>query len=261
MSERNQSFDIQDKSYDEIQGIMENILKNNLSLSTKTKRLGRSLLRINYFDDNVEPEEQKDNRITILQEQEKRVYIQIKGKLTDSQVRQLWSAFDKKLKNSVNIVKIQKLEPTKEDLIQEIRRSIQLKGYIVKNEEVQTFIENFIDKFNRLPKKDEFDSIIKGYIIMFNEDHFLEKAETSIESGPPSESAESVLGIIEDNEPLSSKNNSVVVIENSIGRRKCPSCGDETSIHEITDKSIILMDYPRIYGKKKYCGLCGFEWK
>ncbi|UCC20297.1 MAG: hypothetical protein JSV62_03145 [Promethearchaeota archaeon] len=261
MSDRSQSFDLQNKSYDEIQNIMENILKNNLSLSTKTKRLGKSLLRINYFDDNVEAEKQKDNRITILQEQEKRVYIQIKGKLTDAQVRQLWSALDKKLKNSTNLVKNQKLEPIKEDVIQEITRLIKLKGYIVKNEEVKTFIENFTEKFNRLPKKDEFDSIVKGYIIMTNEDHLLKKVKIPIKNELSAASTDSVLDIVEDNKPLNSYNNRVVIIEDSIGRRKCPSCGDETSIHEMTDKTIVLMDYPRIYGKKKYCGLCGFEWK
>ena len=261
MSERSQSFDIQDKSYNDIQNIIENILEKSLSLSTKTKRLGRSLLRINYFDNNADPEQHKDNRITILQEQEKKLYIQIKGKLTNAQVRQLWSEFDKTLSNSQYFRKIEKPEPSKEEIIQEIKRSIELKGYIVKNEEVQTFIENFVEKFERLPKENEFHSIIKGYIIMINEDHLLEKAETSIKSELSSESIESVLDVIEDNQPSSSFNNSIVVVENPVGRRKCPSCGDKTSIHEVPDKSIILMDYPRIYGKKKYCGLCGFEWK
>ena len=96
---------------------------------------------------------------------------------------------------------------------------------------------------------------------MTNEDHLLKKADASITSGSSSDSMESVLEIIEDNEVLNSYNNGAILVENPIGRRKCPSCGDEASIHEIMDKSIILMDYPRIYGKKKYCGLCGYEWK
>ena len=65
MLERNHSFEIRDKSYDDVQGIMENVLKKNLSLSINSKRLGNSLLRINYFDNNLEKEQQKDNRITI----------------------------------------------------------------------------------------------------------------------------------------------------------------------------------------------------
>lgn len=46
-------------------------------------------------------------------------------------------------------------------------------------------------------------------------------------------------------------------------RRECPICGNSSKalIREITDKSHILMDYPRIYGKKFRCGECGREWR
>ena len=83
MLKRSQSFDIRDKTYDDVQNFMQNILEKKLSLSTKIKRLGRSLLRIAYFDKNIDPGQQKDNRITILHEPDKRVYIQIKGNLPD----------------------------------------------------------------------------------------------------------------------------------------------------------------------------------
>ncbi|GAG81005.1 unnamed protein product [marine sediment metagenome] len=46
-------------------------------------------------------------------------------------------------------------------------------------------------------------------------------------------------------------------------RRMCPSC-DNTQhkfIYEETDKTHIMMDYPRIYGKKYKCGQCGTEWR
>jgi len=261
MFERSQSFDVKNKSYDEIQRIIENVLEKDLSFSTKTKRLGSSLLRINYFDKNSEQEQQKDNRITILQESDKRVYIQIKGKMTDAQVEQIWRDFENKLKNSTNLTKIEKRKHTKREIVQDIKKLIEKEGYVVKSEDVQTFIENFIEKFERLPEKNEFHSIVKGYIIMINEDYLSEKQEASIRNESPSESLESVLEIMEEITPLNSYNNRVKVIENGVGRRKCPSCGDEGSIHEMTDKSIILMDYPRIYGKKKYCGKCGFEWK
>ncbi|MFX0002757.1 MAG: hypothetical protein ACFE9C_11065 [Candidatus Hodarchaeota archaeon] len=261
MIERNQSFDIRDKSYDEIRTIIENILEKSLSFSIKTERLGNSLLRITYFDKNVDQDKQKDNRITILQEPEKRVYIQIKGNLPDAQIRQLWKAIGKKLTNSTYIEKIAKVKTSKDEIVQEITRLIELKGYIVKFNDVQTFLQNFIEKFNRLPKENEFESIVKGYIIMINEAYLKEKAESSIKSESSIESEESLLGIIEDRNLSSSYNDNAAVSENSIGRRRCPSCGDETSIHEVIDKSIILMDYPRIYGKKKYCGLCGYEWK
>lgn len=261
MVERSQSFDIQNKSYDEIQKIMENVLEKGLSLSINTKRLGRSLLRINYTDSNVDQEQQKDNRITILQESDKRVYIQIKGNLSDAQVRQIWTSFEKNLINSMYIEKSEKKKYSKMEIIKEIKHLIELEGYIIKEDDIQTFIENFTEKFNRLPEENEFPSIVKGYIIIINEDFLKKKVETPIKNKFPVERRESVMEIIDDKPQANSYNEPNVALQNSVERRKCPSCGDESSIHEVVDKSIILMAYPRIYGKKKYCGLCGYEWK
>ncbi|TFG05281.1 MAG: hypothetical protein EU539_09535, partial [Promethearchaeota archaeon] len=52
---------------------------------------------------------------------------------------------------------------------------------------------------------------------------------------------------------------SIMTIEKVEGRRKCPKCGNEDKlmIHESVDKSNIILDYPRMYGKKYRCGLCG----
>lgn len=261
MLERSHSFEIRDKNHNEIQNIMENVLKKNLSLSIDSKRLGSSLLRINYFDSNIEREQQKNNRITLLQEPEKRVYIQINGKLTDLQVDQFWNEFEKKLNNSTYIHKIKEPRYSKEEIIQEIKSLIELKGYIVKGEDVQRFIENFIEEYKRLPKKNEYHSIVKGYMIMINEDYLLEKTETPIKNETSLESKESVLDTIGDDISLISHNNNVVVLENSGGRRKCPSCGNEGLIHEMDDKSVIIMDYPKIYAKKYRCGPCGHEWR
>ena len=261
MSKRSQSFDIQNKSYDEIQKIMENVLEKGLSLSIKTKRLGRSLLRINYIDSKIDQEQQNDNRITILQESDKRVYVQIKGKLSDTQVRQIWNSFEKDLTDSSNIEKIEKKKYSKMEIIEEIKHLIELEGYIVKEDDVKAFIENFIEKFNRLPEENEFPSIVKGYIIIINEDFLKKKVETPIKNEFPTERKESVVEIIGDKPQANSYNEPIDALQDSVGRRKCPSCGDESSIHEVVDKSIILMAYPRIYGKKKYCGHCGYEWK
>ena len=60
--------------------------------------------------------------------------------------------------------------------------------------------------------------------------------------------------------PLSSKYKTIMEGES---RRMCPSC-DNTQhkfIYEETDKTNIIMDYPRIYGKKFKCGNCGQEWR
>jgi len=55
----------------------------------------------------------------------------------------------------------------------------------------------------------------------------------------------------------------ILTIEKSEGRRRCPSCGEENKyrIKESTDKQNIIMDYPRVYGKKFKCGNCGTEWR
>jgi len=56
---------------------------------------------------------------------------------------------------------------------------------------------------------------------------------------------------------------SILTIEKGEGRRKCPKCDNENKmlIHESVDKSNIIMDYPRMYGKKYRCGECGIEWR
>ncbi len=263
MLERSHSFEIRDKNYKDVQDIMENVLKKNLSLSIDSKRLGSSLLRINYIDSNIEKEQQKDNRITILQEPGKKVYIQINGKLTGPQVDEIWNELEKELNNSTHIHKTERIKPSKEDVVREIKHSIELRGYIVKDEEIKRFIDNFIEEYERLPKKDEFPSIVKGYMIMVNEDYLQEKTETSIKNESVSQSIEPDLDLTKNDIQSTSTNdfNSTMLIENSGGRRKCPSCGNEGLIHEMDDKSVILMDYPKIYGKKLICGQCSYEWR
>ncbi|MFW9951475.1 MAG: hypothetical protein ACFFKA_15270 [Candidatus Thorarchaeota archaeon] len=56
---------------------------------------------------------------------------------------------------------------------------------------------------------------------------------------------------------------SILTIDKIDGRRKCPRCGneDKMKIHETTDKSNIILDYPRLYGLKYRCGECGQQWR
>ncbi|MBN1801947.1 MAG: hypothetical protein JW891_10600 [Candidatus Lokiarchaeota archaeon] len=55
----------------------------------------------------------------------------------------------------------------------------------------------------------------------------------------------------------------LLTIEKMEGRRRCPNCGNENKslIHESVDKGNIILDYPRMYGKKYKCGECGQEWR
>lgn len=262
MFEKTQSFDMNGQNYEGIRQKVEHILQKDLMYSTNTKRLGKTLLRISYFNEKIDKEAQKDNRITILQEPERRVYIQIKGRLRDAQIRQMWAKLENDLNLSKQIKQKKVTLPSKQEIIQEIIELIKLKGYTIDYNDAQDFLENFQEKYVRLPKNEEISSIVKGYVIMINENYLIEKTEASIQSEPLSESIEPISeGNLDEIQESSNNSSNMVVLENPIGRRRCPSCGDEGSIHEVTDKSIVLMDYPRIYGKKKYCGKCGFEWR
>ena len=56
---------------------------------------------------------------------------------------------------------------------------------------------------------------------------------------------------------------SILTVEKIEGRRKCPECDTDNPlmIHESVDKSNIILDYPRVYGKKYSCGQCGTIWR
>ena len=45
--------------------------------------------------------------------------------------------------------------------------------------------------------------------------------------------------------------------------RHCSKCfnQNQNSIREIEDKTVVLMEYPRIYGMKYVCGNCGHSWR
>ncbi|MFW9939822.1 MAG: hypothetical protein ACFFFT_02185 [Candidatus Thorarchaeota archaeon] len=56
---------------------------------------------------------------------------------------------------------------------------------------------------------------------------------------------------------------SIITVEKMEGRRRCPECDtdDPHMIHESVDKSNVILDYPRVYGKKYLCGQCGAQWR
>ena len=56
---------------------------------------------------------------------------------------------------------------------------------------------------------------------------------------------------------------SIITVSPAEGRRKCPECSNDNPlmIHESVDKGNIILDYPRLYGKKFTCGQCGLQWR
>ncbi len=62
---------------------------------------------------------------------------------------------------------------------------------------------------------------------------------------------------------LSKKQDGIIIIPKTEGRRKCPNC-EETNpnmIHESIDKTVIISHFPRIFGKRYKCGACGVIWR
>lgn len=59
------------------------------------------------------------------------------------------------------------------------------------------------------------------------------------------------------------KEDTIINTDKPEGRRKCPKCSEQNKmlIHESVDKSNIILDYPRLYGKKYRCGSCGCVWR
>lgn len=68
--------------------------------------------------------------------------------------------------------------------------------------------------------------------------------------------------IIEEPRIMVSEEN-ILTIDRIDGRRGCPGCGQNRTymIHESEDKTNIILDYPRMYGKKYKCGSCGTSWR
>ena len=55
----------------------------------------------------------------------------------------------------------------------------------------------------------------------------------------------------------------IITIEKALGIRSCPRCYNQNKllIHESVDKTNIILDTPRLYGKKFRCGICGCLWR
>jgi len=254
--ERTQSFDMNDYNQEEIQKITENILRNKLTLSYKTARIGEKIIRINYFDEREPEGLQTDNRITILQEPEKKYYINVKGKLTDDQISELWSELNLELKESQRAKNKNNNELTKDEVINEICNSIKNLGFHIEVSDALNFIESFIEKFYRLPRRDEVQPIIKGYMLVSDE---VKLSKDKVSPEPLNE----VNPIQTEQMTPDFSTSNVITILKPTGRRVCPRCGPGNwfKIHEIEDKNDIISIYPKIYGKKYTCDNCRITWK
>ena len=155
---------------------------------------------------------------------------------------------------------------SKNNVVNSIYDKVEELGFNIEKERVVTFIDNFIEKYNRLPHHEEIKPIVLSYMKLCKEEEeiseIFEQEEASyaildkdIYINSFSQTTVSVNKVRNDD--------GCIVIPKPEGRRLCPICGPSNlyNIHEIIDKDDILCSYPRIYGKKYVCDQCGIEWK
>jgi len=161
----------------------------------------------------------------------------------------------------------------KEYIIEDIVREVHQKGLNIEKIYVESFVDNFLDEYERLPKRSEINPIVSSYIKM------IEDSAPIIEISQNSGEVDSKTNVIEPivksfiqkknlintikSEGLFCRTGEMLVIPKPEGRRLCPICDNENwyKIHETIDRTDIICDYPKIYGKKYTCSGCGTVWK
>lgn len=164
---------------------------------------------------------------------------------------------------------------SKNDVIEEIIGQIENLGFNIEKNYVEGFIENFKERYERLPRKDEIKPIVLSYMKLMKKE--VENIQTE-----PSDDLNLNRSLEDVMEPVikrfrsrinlveTFKHSSILEGEDEIltfpkpeGRRVCPVCGNDTmfNIHEYIDKTNIICAYPRIYGKKYTCDGCGCMWR
>jgi hypothetical protein len=161
----------------------------------------------------------------------------------------------------------------KDYIIGDIVREVKEKGLIIEKVYVENFIDNFINEYERLPKKSEIKPIVSSYLKILE----IEPPITEIHHENTTLKASSnvidpvVKKFIQKKNLINSiKNNGlfahsgeILTIPKPIGRRLCPICENENwyKIHESVDKNDVISHFPRVYGKIYSCSGCACVWK
>ena len=161
----------------------------------------------------------------------------------------------------------------KEYIINNIVREVNQKGFNIEKVYVESFIDNFLDEYERLPKKSEINPIVSSYIKLIEDSApIIEISQNSGEIDSNNNMIEPVVksfiqkkNIIYSikSEGLFCRSGEMLTIPKPKGRRLCPICDNENwyKIYETIDRTDIICDYPKIYGKKYTCSGCGTVWK
>ena len=191
MYEKTQIYQLNDRTIGDFQKITEKTLKS-LGFTTQSAKLDDTLSIVSFIDKSKDIDSQKDNKIAVYQEQDE-IYIQIKGLFTEKQAEQFWQKFKENLMTpKKEKIKEDKDIFTKEKIIDLIKNKIKEKGQDVEEGEVKGFVENFEKEFERLPKKNELESIATGYVKMLEDTEPPEAEKVEIEEQEFQEDLEEV---------------------------------------------------------------------
>ena len=161
----------------------------------------------------------------------------------------------------------------KEYIIEDIVREVNQKGVNIEKIYVESFVDNFFDEYERLPKRSEINPIVSSYLKMIEESApIIKLSQNSDESKSNEDVIEPVvksflqkknLIISIKSKGLFCRSGETLTIPKPEGRRLCPICDNETwyKIHETIDRTEIICHYPKVYGKKYTCSGCGTVWK
>ncbi len=161
----------------------------------------------------------------------------------------------------------------KDYIIGDIVREVEQKGLIIEKVYVENFIDNFVNEYERLPKKSEIKPIVSSYLKMLEvQTPVTENRQETIEFdtdtnviGPIVKNFIQKKNLIKSikNQGLFTHSGETLTIPKPMGRRLCPICNYDNwyKIHESIDKNDVICHFPRVYGKIYSCSGCGCVWK
>lgn len=162
----------------------------------------------------------------------------------------------------------------KQYIVEDIIKEVEREGFSIEKVFVEDFLDNFQEKYNRLPKKVEVKPIAKSYLKILEEESNLSEMD-QYKTGN-SDFNEEIKPVINNflkkknlintitEESLFRNNGDILSIPKTEGRRICPICGNDDNffkIHETIDKSYVISHYPKIYGKTYHCDACSCTWR
>jgi len=161
----------------------------------------------------------------------------------------------------------------KDYIIGDIVREVKQRGLVIEKVYVENFIDNFINEYERLPKKSEIKPIVSSYLKMLEAQSPL--TEIKRDTTFAKSNAEVIDPVIKNfvqkknlinslkKQGLFTHSEDILRIPKPEGRRLCPICDDANwyKIHESIDKNDIISHFPRVYGKIYTCSGCGCVWK